>query len=123
MRIYITPNQKITAPLLEVLPAYELERDSEPSDPESLTGEGWRYAQYERTGYRVLVNVNSWTRRYSKGWNCYVFTVQVREVETVPNEACTGVCADLGAPAQNMIVREEYLKCIDHAHAIMNWRN
>ena len=122
-RVYITPNQRIDAPILEVLPAYELERDTEPTDPESLIGEGWRYAEYQRTGYRVLVNVNSFTRRWSKGWECYIYTVEVREVDTVPNKACTGVCADLGPPAKDMIVREDYLKCVDHRHGIMHWKN
>ena len=123
MRIYIAPNQRIDAPLLEVLPAFYLEQDSDPHDPEDLTGEGWRYAEYQNTGHRVLVCVDSWTRRWSKGWNCYVYTVQVREVDTVGNYAQNGVCTGLGAPRGPMIVRAEYLKCIDHRHAIMDWRN
>jgi len=71
----------------------------------------------------VLVCVDSCTRRWSSGWGCYVYTVLVREVATVGNCAQNGVCAALGAHKGTMIVREDFLKCIDHAHGIMNWRN
>ena len=122
MKIYISPNQSTGAPMLEVLPAHELERDSEPADPESLTVEGWRYAEYYNTGQRVLVNIKDGTRRWSSGWECYVYNIEVRDVDTVGNRAGNGICADLGAPAKDMIVREDYLKCIDHSIGLMNWR-
>ena len=128
-RIYITPNQKIDAPLLEVLPAYELERDSEPTDPESLTSAGWRYAEYLNTGYRVLVNIRGAapTRRYSSGWKRYVYAVKVRDVETVANKACDGVCAALGPLKSSMITQADNVSIKGlhpkHEHGIAIWND
>ena len=121
-RIYISSDQRSQSLLLEVLPAFYLEQDSDPADPQDLTACGWRYAEFPNTDHRVLVNITN-ERRWSSGWGCYVYIVQVRDVDTVANSNKDGICAGLGEPRSKMVVRADFLKCIDHSTGLMNWRH
>ena len=67
--------------LLEPLPAFNLDDDTLSSD---LTAAGWRYAQFNFTGTRVLVRWKR-NRRWLAGWRDYVTDFEVRHVDTIAN--------------------------------------
>lgn len=65
--------------LLSLLPSSRLDDDAGNSD---LTAAGWRYAQFDTTGARVLVRSKG-NSRWLCAWGDLVTDFEVRHVETV----------------------------------------
>ena len=63
---------------------------------DDLTAAGWRYAQFQFTGARVLVRSKG-NRRWLAAWSDYVTDFEVRHVDTIANSAGV-ILAALGAP-------------------------
>lgn len=53
---------------------------------QTLANEGWRYAEYFNTGYRVLIRPTGRTKLL-KAWHSNVQEVEVRRVDTLVHEA------------------------------------
>jgi len=84
---------------VRVLHVSELERGTVVSD---LADAGWRLAEFDNTGYRVLVR-RTGERRWLAAWKCHVDLVDVHEVDTgvaevtVDGEDTFSLVVELGA--------------------------
>ena len=92
---YLTNRADPSGVFVRVLPPAELLRDTLDS---TLVDAGWRYAEFEHTGYRVLVrnkHYPEFNRRWLQAWRECVTDFEVREVDTVVKDGA--IVADLGA--------------------------
>ena len=79
---YLTNRAGPDGVYLTVLPPAELRRDTLDS---TLVDAGWRYAEFQNTGHRVLVRNKSYpefNRRWLQAWRECVTDFEVREVDT-----------------------------------------
>ncbi len=95
--IIIVRDFKPSTPFLELL-THELERDQD-TNVADLDKQGWHYAEYPNTGYRVLVRPTDKTRMVD---GVMFNELEARLVDTVPNSDCSGVCVALGDKLPNM---------------------
>jgi hypothetical protein len=91
--IFCLTNKCANGVLLETLPAFHLDDDTLSDD---LTASGWRYAQFDLTGARVLVRWKR-NRRWLAGWSDFVTDFEVRHVDTIANSDGV-ILAALGEP-------------------------
>lgn len=92
---YLTNRAGPDGVYLTVLPPAELQRDTIDS---TLVDAGWRYAEFQNTGHRVLVRNKSYpefNRRWLQAWRECVTDFEVREVDTVVKGGA--IVTDLGA--------------------------
>ena len=92
---YLTNRADPSGVLVSLLPASELHRDTIDS---TLVDAGWRYAEFNNTGHRVLVRSKHYpefNRRWLATWSECVTDFEVREVDTVVKDGV--IVADLGA--------------------------
>jgi broad specificity phosphatase PhoE len=92
---YLTNRAGPDGVLLSLLPQSELQRDTVDS---TLVDAGWRYAEFQNTGHRVLVRSKHYpefNRRWLAAWSECVTDFEVREVDTVARGGA--IVADLGA--------------------------
>ena len=92
---YLTNRADIDGVLLSLLPQSELQRDTIDS---TLVDAGWRYAEFQNTGHRVLVRSKHYpefNRRWLETWKECGTDFEVREVDTVVKSGA--IVADLGA--------------------------
>jgi hypothetical protein len=81
--------------MFDVLPAFYLDRDV--PQPDTMTREGWRYAESTHTGFRYFVRSKQ-NRRWLATWGVCVTDFEVREVDTVVDGDGV-IWAALGNPA------------------------
>ena len=90
---YLTSRADNTGPFLDLLPSYHLNNDTPDT---SLVDAGWRYAQFDNTGARVLVRWKQ-NRRWLNAWGNFVTDFEVRHVDTVVDSDGV-IWAGLGEP-------------------------
>ena len=91
---YLTNRADPSGVYLTVLHPAELQRDTIDS---TLVDAGWRYAEFNNTGHRVLVRSKHYpdfNRRWLATWSECVTDFEVREVDTVVTGGA--IVADLG---------------------------
>ncbi len=90
---YLTNKCDPTGVQLFRLHRFYLDNDTLTDD---LTAAGWRYAQFQFTGARVLVRGKG-NRRWLAAWSDYVTDFEVRHVDTIANQDGV-ILAALGEP-------------------------
>ena len=83
MNTLLTTSAAPSAATLQILPAFYLDADTPDN---SLTADGWRYAEWMNTGARILVRPTG-TTRFLVAWNTTIATYESRTVETVADAA------------------------------------